>query len=76
MNGIIRKIRQYTPLSLLALFQRRLFDPHAEITQEEYAKAFLELDDRIRLLQYQIDVLKNSRDILRRLLEKKDPMSL
>lgn len=70
--GVFRKIRQYTPSFILKLYQRRLHDPNAEITAEEFFEAIEELNVEQKMLAYRIDKLNDAKDMLERLIRKDD----
>lgn len=70
----LQEIRKHTPNVLLKLFQRRLNDSNAEITQEELMESLEQLDEQVKYTLYKIELLQCQQDMLKRLIEKRELM--
>lgn len=68
---MIQAIREHLPNFILKLYQKRLHDPNAEITEEELFEAYQQLWEQIQFQDYKLQLLKNQADMLERMIEKK-----
>ena len=58
------------PSFLLKLYQRKLLDPNAEITEEELLEAHSEIAQEIKFIQYKQERLEDKQLMLKRLIER------
>ena len=66
----MRFIRAFTPSFILRLFQRRLTDPNAEITSEEFAEAHAQINEEIYFIKARVEVLRSHQEMLEKMIKK------
>jgi len=69
MTETLQQIRTYIPGIILHLYQRRLLDPNAEVTQDELIEAHWELAQELKFLEYKQTALSQGQEMLQRLIE-------
>ena len=71
---MLTEIRKYMPSFLQKLYQRRLLDKTAVISEEEFLEADRELAEEIKYVEYRLDILRDCHKMLGKLIGKKDLM--
>ena len=78
---VIQTIRRIAPSVLLKIYQRRLLDKNAEISQdeifkvqEEFDKLLTELHEEMCLVVLRMERLNDCNAMFKRLIDKKDLM--